>query len=220
MRADGTDMDTPPDDLEAGASAPDSYEDALAALRRELGLALRACTPKERLLLSALPKYQHQIWRAADRIGIPKGSVQNMLRRPRFQRARQALDAIGLAELCVSERMLIAEYVALAKANLQDFHDANGNPLPPHLWPPEWSAAVQEYYVDKDGVARIKLHDKSRPLDALAKYKRIVTDRVEVTGKDGGPIVYKSADDLTDEQLAIIAAGGGAAPAKSEAGEG
>jgi hypothetical protein len=36
------------------------------------------------------------------------------------------------------------------------------------------------------------------------------TNRREMTGKDGGPITIKSAKDMTDDELAAIAAGGSA----------
>lgn len=179
----------------------DPARDPIEALRHELALAMRACSARERVLLKALPEHRHQIWRAARLSGIAKTAVQKMLRRPRFQRAMAAIEALGLAELCITERMVLSEYVTLGKANLQDFHDEEGRPLPPHKWPAEWASAVQEYYVDKDGVTRIKLHDKGRPLDALAKYKRLAPDRVEVTGKDGGPI---EVDNARERNLALI----------------
>lgn len=47
----------------------------------------------------------------------------------------------------------------------------------------------------------------NRALENLAKYGLRIPERTEITGVDGGPIAYKSANDLTDEELAAIAAG-------------
>lgn len=43
-------------------------------------------------------------------------------------------------------------------------------------------------------------------------------NRVELTGKDGGPIETKNANDLTDEQLTAIASSGRPASAEPEKG--
>jgi hypothetical protein len=43
--------------------------------------------------------------------------------------------------------------------------------------------------------------------------------QLELTGKDGGPIETKNANDLTDAQLAAIASAGRPAPIESETGE-
>lgn len=56
---------------------------------------------------------------------------------------------------------------------------------------------------------RVKLADKKGALDSLGKHLGLFVDRKELTGKGGGPIETKSIpEDLTDEQLAAIAAGG------------
>ncbi len=187
-----SDLDDGPEPDDAGeesAPAPDpATTDHIAALRHELALAMRACSSRERVLLKALPEHRHQIWRAARLSGIAKTAVQKMLKRPRFHRALVALDAIGFATMLITEHMVLSELVALAKSNLQDFHDENGNVLPPHEWPAEWASAVQEYYIDKDSVRRIKLHEKGSSVGHLMKYKRLVTDRVEVTGPNGAPM--------------------------------
>jgi hypothetical protein len=176
-------MDQPEQRAEEEVELTDAEQ--IDAARRELANALRACTPKERALIRALPQHRHQPWSAGLKIGLSRRAIQLMVRRPRFQRARAALDAVGVMELCISHRMVLEERVALSKARLKDFYDANEKLLPPSQWPDEWAGAVQEYYFDDNGNPRIKLHEKGRSLDALEKYQRMIPNRLEVTGKDG-----------------------------------
>jgi len=42
------------------------------------------------------------------------------------------------------------------------------------------------------------------------------SQRLEVTGKDGVPLIPQKLDDMTDEQLAAIAAGGGKTPSGTQ----
>lgn len=197
--------------METDTESPDGLTaevGELTAQRREYAQALRACSPQERQLLRELPSHRYQLWKTARLLGYCKRSIQLMLRRPRFQRALATLKEIGITELGISNHLVLEEYVTLAKASLRDFYDENDRLLPPSKWPEEWAGAVQEYYFDKDGSPRIKLHEKRGSLDALAKYQRLAPERLEVTGKDGAPLIPRSVDDLTDEQLAAIAAGG------------
>jgi len=49
-------------------------------------------------------------------------------------------------------------------------------------------AAMAEIAETEAGV-RVKMHDKTRALELLGKYLALFTDRTEVTGADGGPLV-------------------------------
>jgi hypothetical protein len=157
----------------------------IAGARRELANALRACTAKERLLIRALPEHRYQPWRAGLKIGLGRKAIQLMVRRARFQRARVALEALGVLETCVTQRMVLEELVTLGKARLKDFYNDDNTLKKPSEWPDEWAGAVQEYYFDDNGDPRIKLHDKKGALDALAKFLRMMPDRLELTGRDG-----------------------------------
>lgn len=55
------------------------------------------------------------------------------------------------------------------------------------------------------GSLRVKTHDKLKALELLGRHLGMFTDKLEVAGKDGGPIDIKS---LTDEELERIARGG------------
>lgn len=62
------------------------------------------------------------------------------------------------------------------------------------------AAAVAEVAQSATGAIRIKLHDKPAALEKLARMLGMFKDRVEHTGKDGGPIETRAV--LTDRDRA------------------
>jgi len=82
---------------------------------------------------------------------------------------------------------------------------------------------VEAFALDeKDPVTKRKvLMTKEQLKAAELILKRTIPEitRIEHTGKDGGPIRHGTADELTDDELAAIATGRGAAPAEPEDGE-
>jgi len=65
----------------------------------------------------------------------------------------------------------------------------------------------------------ILTRDQLKAAEMLLKRSIPEITRIEHTGKDGGPIRHGTADELTDDELAAIATGRGAAPAEPEDGE-
>lgn len=65
------------------------------------------------------------------------------------------------------------------------------------------------------GVTRkVRFHDKIRALDLLGQHLGLWKSKVEVTGRDGGPIERRSVEQLSDEELlAIVLEARGAASA-------
>ncbi len=61
---------------------------------------------------------------------------------------------------------------------------------------PEKLAAISEVKQHKDGSISFKLHDKRGALDSIAKHLGMFTERIEHTGKDGGPITVKFEGEL------------------------
>lgn len=59
--------------------------------------------------------------------------------------------------------------------------------------PPEVTAAISEVRKTKDGIS-IKFHDKTAALLNIGKHLGMFTDKVELTGKDGGPINITDSD--------------------------
>ncbi len=47
---------------------------------------------------------------------------------------------------------------------------------------------ISEVSISKDGTFKFKLHDKMAALDKIGKHLGMFTDKMELTGKDGGPI--------------------------------
>lgn len=62
--------------------------------------------------------------------------------------------------------------------------------------PPEKLAAISEVKQHKDGSISFKLHDKRGALDSIAKHLGMFTERIEHTGKDGGPITVNFEGEL------------------------
>lgn len=67
---------------------------------------------------------------------------------------------------------------------------------------------------------RFKLYDKLAAADKLMRHLGGYVDRVEHTGRGGGPIEVRGVHDLTDEQLAAIASAGSSRTAPAPEGEG
>lgn len=72
--------------------------------------------------------------------------------------------------------------------------------------PPEKLAAISEVKQHKDGSISFKLHDKRGALDSIARHLGMFAERVELTGKDGGPIqTAVDLSGLTIEELRNLA---------------
>lgn len=67
--------------------------------------------------------------------------------------------------------------------------------------PPEVRAAISEVKQTKDGVA-IKFHSKTAALDMLGKHFGLFKERIEMTGKDGGPVQVEPVAPISDIDLA------------------
>ncbi|MBD9417647.1 terminase small subunit [Achromobacter sp. ACM04] len=66
------------------------------------------------------------------------------------------------------------------------------------------AAAISEISEGREGL-KVKLHDKKGALVDIGRHLGMFKDRIEHSGPNGGPIPIA---DMTDEQLAAIAAGG------------
>lgn len=75
----------------------------------------------------------------------------------------------------------------------------------------ETASAIAEVSESKQGL-KVKFHDKRAALVDIGKHLGMFTDKVELTGKNGGPIATKAERDLTDEELAAELASYGLKP--------
>lgn len=73
------------------------------------------------------------------------------------------------------------------------------------------AAAIAEISQTAQGI-KVKLHDKRAALVDIGRHLGMFKDKVELTGKDGGPITTKSERDLTDDELAAELAKHGIQP--------
>jgi phage terminase small subunit len=111
-----------------------------------------------------------------------------------------------------ADRVLV-ELARMGFADIRQIFTESGQLKDIAALPDEVSAAVQQVEVvaklgadvDDDGnreieyVHKIKLADKRSSLELLGKHLKLFADRVEHTGKNGGPIETK---DLTDNDIA------------------
>ncbi len=71
---------------------------------------------------------------------------------------------------------------------------------------------VKETTSATGGSLSLKTHDKVKALELLGRHVGMFTDKMEVTGKSGGPIATKAERDLTDDELAAELARHGIKP--------
>ena len=80
------------------------------------------------------------------------------------------------------------------------------------------AASISEVSQTAQGL-KVKMHDKRAALVDIGRHLGMFKDKVEVTGKDGAPLIPNRAMDMTDEQLAAIAAGGSAGATAASSGK-
>lgn len=73
-------------------------------------------------------------------------------------------------------------------------------------------AEVSETVTASGGTMKLKTHDKVGALKLLGEHLGMFKQKVELTGKDGGPVATRSERDLTDEELAAELARHGIKP--------
>jgi len=81
------------------------------------------------------------------------------------------------------------------------------------------AACISEISQTKDGALKVKLHDKRAALEAIGRHLGMFKDRVEHTGKDGGPIQYdqvKTDADAFESAITRLAAARGTGSLSSE----
>ena len=100
------------------------------------------------------------------------------------EKVLRELAKVGFANLA---DMVRVEVRRLGKAEMTELRI-----LPTDVLTPDQRAAIAEISETENGI-RIKLHDKTKALELLGKYLALFTDRTEVTGADGGPLVVVQA---------------------------
>ncbi|HSG00706.1 MAG TPA: terminase small subunit [Vicinamibacterales bacterium] len=113
--------------------------------------------------------------------------------------ARRSADALGREPQAVVQQL-----AAVAFGDIRDvLNPETGEPLPPSQWPAHAAAMVASVdLVHRRGprgttsptATRIRLHDKLRALETMARLLGMDRQRVELTGADGAPVTLSDAD--------------------------
>lgn len=129
----------------------------------------------------------------------------------------------------IDPNRLLRELVALVYSDLREAFDERGALKPIKDWPDGLARAVASVKTTKknlttgdqkvDDVIEIKVWDKPAAITLLMRHLKMLTDKVEHTGKDGTPLLGDPREMLTPqilaemrEMMAIVEA---AAPAKA-----
>lgn len=108
--------------------------------------------------------------------------------------AKEAAIKEKLAEVKLTAQRVIDELALHSFANVQDLFDANGNLRPIHELTREQAASIASFEVVKknmtagdgqtDTVAKVKVIDKTKTIEMLAKHFALLTDVVRVEDAD------------------------------------
>lgn len=106
----------------------------------------------------------------------------------------------------ITQDRVLLEIARLAFNDPRKVFDKNNALLPIHEWPDDVAAAISsikvlEYKVDGEVVGEtkeVKFWDKGKQLELAGKHLRMLTEKIEHTGKNGGPI---QTSDITKDQL-------------------
>ena len=133
-------------------------------------------------------------------------------------RIKELEDELKYRNMATKERVL-AEYAKIGFADIKDFlsfktektvvdYDDNGQPIFGYKQvvdtkPSEEidGSMVNEVSISKDGTFKFKLHDKKAALDMIGKHLGMFTDKVELTGANGGPVEVSAVANMSDEDL-------------------
>ncbi len=120
----------------------------------------------------------HDLRRAALMSGLNKGyAVGSLMSLPTVRDYIKVCTRINELTTGITQEFVIAEFLKLAKVNVQDLYDKNGRLLPVKDIKPEVAAAISEIKVRSwmenevmQEEVTYKLHSKLVALDALAKH--------------------------------------------------
>jgi phage terminase small subunit len=148
--------------------------------------------------------------RAGTKSKNPSVVSTNMFKLPYVQAAIQAEMDKRAKRTEITADKVLCEIARLAFGDIRKLFDKDGNLKQIQDLDDESAAmlsgveVITTYKKDAEGnptpeyTKKIKMWDKNSALEKLAKHLRLLSDRVEVTGKDGGPIVHSMAS-LLDE---------------------
>lgn len=107
---------------------------------------------------------------------------------------------------------VLRELWLLAMSDLGDFYDDKGKLKPMHMIPPELRRAIagitvfEEFAGFGDNIVKrgetkgVKLWDKPKSLELLAKHFKLLTEKHEITGKDGERLTFVEFASLAEKK--------------------
>lgn len=150
-------------------------------------------------------------------VADPKYDYQSGYRYSQRPNVRKAIDK-ALTDRGVSRPYLMDRLASIIDADIKDFFEKDGRTLKNFAAMDENSRfAIVETTFDKFGNRGVKLADKLRAIEIIGKLLNLFTNKVEMSGPDGGPIEVSPGERLAEQLEALRqkleAEDGGAEPA-------
>lgn len=196
--------------------SPNPFEPYVPDNWEELGLSIEHC----KFIIAYLTNdYNHTLAYSAVYTKCKKSSARvlgtKLLQNVTVKHVIKTFLSTALGgDKLIAEYKNIQKYKAMAYYNPKTFINLDGTPRY-KKWseiPEELQCCIEGIEVKSFGIGKhreerviIKLADRMKSLDKLDKYINLFTNKLELTGKDGGPIRVKNEElnleDLTDDEL-------------------
>ena len=112
---------------------------------------------------------------------------------PRIRHRIDELEAPRLTAADVTAENVLKELASIGKVDVRQFFDDHGNLRPVREWTPEMGAALASFEVVQrnltagddsvDTVLKVKLWDKPKALDTLAKHLGLLIEKMQHSGE-------------------------------------
>ena len=143
-----------------------------------------------------------------------KVTAQNLMRSPKIIAALRKRRAEVAAEAWISAVDVVKEYANIAFSDTRNLFDAEGRPRPVHDLEPDVSAMLKKIEVQETEVNgaitqrtyKYEVVDRMKALDGLARHLGLFVDKVELTGKDGGPVQVEQTTNDKARRVAFLLA--------------
>lgn len=92
------------------------------------------------------------------------------------------------ARTALLQDAVLSNLVDAASVNPRDAFDDDGTPLSPRDMPEALAASIVSYSMSDKGSLNVRFTSRLAATELLGKQLNMFTDKLEVTGKDGGPV--------------------------------
>lgn len=133
---------------------------------------------------------------------------EKLLKKAEIQEALQAAMKARSERTQIDADWMLKRLAQMAEADMADLFASDGTLRPPHEWPEAWRkglVAGVEVFEEFDGqgkdrkligyTRKVKLADRLKSLELIGRHVAVgaFRERVELTGKDGGPVQQQHA---------------------------